>query len=78
MVVYTTSWCGYCHRLTNQLRRAGIEFHQVDIETTPGAVDLVTSLNAGNATVPTVVFADGSAATNPSLAQVQARLRTPA
>lgn len=78
MVVYTTSWCGYCHRLTGQLERAGIAFDQVDIQTTPGAADLVTRLNAGNATVPTVVFADGSTATNPSLAQVQARLRTPA
>lgn len=78
MVVYTTTWCGYCHRLTSQLERAGIEFDQVDIETTPGAADLVTRLNAGNATVPTVVFPDGSTATNPSLALVQARLQAPA
>jgi mycoredoxin len=32
------------------------------------------AVNRGNATVPTVVFPDGSSATNPSLAEVQARL----
>ena len=29
------------------------------------------SVNGGNQTVPTVVFPDGSAATNPSLAEVR-------
>jgi len=32
------------------------------------------SINGGNQTVPTVVFPDGSAATNPSVAQVRLRL----
>ena len=31
-------------------------------------------VNGGNQTVPTVLFPDGSAATNPSLAEVRARL----
>ena len=32
------------------------------------------SVNGGNRTVPTVVFADGTALTNPSLTEVQAQL----
>jgi mycoredoxin len=32
------------------------------------------SVNGGNQTVPTLLFHDGSAATNPTLAQVRARL----
>jgi mycoredoxin len=32
------------------------------------------SVNRGNQTVPTVKFADGSALTNPSLAEVKAKL----
>ena len=41
-----------------------------------GNVDLplLPALNGGNQTVPTVVFPDGSAVTNPSLAQVRDRL----
>ena len=30
--VYSTPWCGYCHRLKGQLKREGIEFDEVDIE----------------------------------------------
>jgi mycoredoxin len=43
-------------------------------ETDPTAADYVMSVNGGNQTVPTVVFADGSALTNPSLAQVRDKL----
>ncbi len=54
--------------------RAGIEYTEVDIERVAGAADLVMSVNGGNRTVPTVVFADGTALTNPSVADVGARL----
>lgn len=74
MIMYTTAWCGYCHRLKSQLTRAGVEFVEVDIEQNPSAAQTVMAVNRGNATVPTVVFPDGSSATNPSLAEVQARL----
>jgi len=40
----------------------------------PQAADYVMQVNGGNQTVPTVVFPDGTAATNPSLAEVKARL----
>jgi len=46
----------------------------VDIEQEPEAADLVMSVNGGNQTVPTLVYPDGSAQTNPSLAQVKAKL----
>lgn len=72
--MYTTAWCGYCHRLKSQLTRAGVVFDEVDIEQNPSAAQTVMAVNQGNATVPTVVFPDGSSATNPSLADVQARL----
>jgi len=57
-----------------QLDREGVTYLMVDIEQEPGAVDYVMSVNGGNQTVPTVVFADGSALTNPSLAQVKDKL----
>ena len=72
--MYTTPWCGYCHRLKSQLDREGILYEIVDIEQTPGAAAIVESANHGNQTVPTLVYADGTAQTNPSLAQVKAKL----
>ena len=74
ITMYSTTWCGYCRRLKAQLDREGIAFTEVDIERTPAAAEFVMSVNGGNQTVPTVVFPDGSAATNPSLAEVKARL----
>ncbi|HET8603790.1 MAG TPA: mycoredoxin [Marmoricola sp.] len=72
--MYTTPWCGYCHRLKGQLDREGISYDLVDIEQDPSAAEIVMSANDGNQTVPTLVFADGTAQTNPSLAQVKDKL----
>ena len=72
--MYTTQWCGFCRRLKGQLAREGIEVAEVDIERDPVAADYVMSVNGGMQTVPTVVFPDGQALTNPSAAQVRERL----
>ena len=72
--MYSTPWCGYCHRLRGQLDREGIAYDVVDIEQDPSAADLVMQVNGGNQTVPTLVYADGSAQTNPSVAQVKQKL----
>ncbi|QCX29242.1 mycoredoxin [Nocardioides jishulii] len=72
--MYSTPWCGYCHRLKSQLDREGIEFDMVDIEQVPEAAKLVEEANGGNQTVPTLVYSDGTAQTNPSLAQVKQKL----
>ncbi|WP_374999970.1 mycoredoxin [Aeromicrobium sp. CTD01-1L150] len=72
--LYSTPWCGYCHRLKGQLQREGIVFDEVDIEADPASADVVAQANGGNQTVPTLVFADGTALTNPSLAEVKAQL----
>ncbi len=74
LTVYTTSWCGFCHRLMTVLKSDGIPYRAVDIEQDPAAADFVSSVNNGNRTVPTVQFADGSTLTNPSGAQVKAKL----
>jgi mycoredoxin len=72
--MYTTTWCGYCVRLKSQLQREGIEFAEVNIETDEAAAELVMSVNGGNQTVPTLVFPDGTALTNPTIGQVKEQL----
>ena len=72
--MYTTPWCGYCHRLQGQLDREGIEYDVVDIEREPGAAEIVMAANNGNQTVPTLVYSDGTAHTNPSVGQVKEKL----
>ena len=74
ITMYSTTWCGYCRRLKSQLEREGIAYTEVDIEQQPDAATFVMEINNGNQTVPTVLFPDGTAVTNPSLAEVKARL----
>ena len=74
LTMYTTTWCAFCRRLKSQLAAEGIEIAEVNIEEDPAAADYVMSVNGGNQTVPTVVFPDGSALTNPSAKAVIQRL----
>ena len=74
VTMYTTTWCGYCVRLKRLMQREGIEYTEVDIEVDDSAADVVMAANGGNRTVPTLVFTDGTALTNPSIDQVKNRL----
>lgn len=74
ITMFSTTWCGYCKRLKLMLDKTGIGYTIVDIEETPGTEELVKAVNGGDAIVPTVVYPDGSTATNPSLKDVQAAL----
>lgn len=70
LTMYSTVWCGYCRRLKAQLDRAGITFHEVDIEHDEAAASFVAGVNGGNQTVPTVLLPDGSVLTNPTIDQI--------
>ncbi|WP_164873341.1 mycoredoxin [Rhodococcus xishaensis] len=72
--MYSTTWCGYCRRLKKQLDENDISYVEVDIEQDPTSAEFVGSVNGGNHVVPTVKYADGSTATNPTLLQVKTAL----
>lgn len=74
LTMYSTTWCGYCRRLKTQLDREGVPVHVVDIEQDPEAAETVMRINGGNRTVPTVIYPDGSADTNPPVKRVIAKL----
>ena len=74
LTMYSTSWCGYCHRLKSQLDREGIAYEVIDIEQDEASAEFVQTINGGNRTVPTLRFDDGSALTNPSIIQVKEHL----
>lgn len=75
LIMYSTPWCGYCHRLRSQLDREGLAFDVVDIERDEEAARFVMGVNGGNQTVPTIRFADGSTLTNPTIIQVKKHLQ---
>lgn len=74
LTIYSTTWCGYCRRLKKQLDESGIGYLEIDIENDPASAEFVGRVNGGNHVVPTVKFADGTTATNPTLSAVKQAL----
>jgi len=74
VTMYSTTWCGYCRRLKKQLEENGISYVEIDIEQDEASAEFVGKVNNGNHVVPTVKFADGSTATNPTLVDVKEKL----
>jgi mycoredoxin len=58
------------------LGRLGVTFEEINIEEVPGTAEIVETINGGNQVVPTLVFSDGTAMTNPSANAVVEKLAT--
>jgi mycoredoxin len=75
IIVYGTRWCGMVAPVRDALEKAGAPFDYVDIREDEAGRERVREINHGNESVPTLVFPDGSTLTEPSLAQLNAKLR---
>ena len=73
-VMFSTEWCGYCKRLKNQLGEIGITFREINVEEEIEYAGFVEEVNGGNRVVPTLLFSDGVALTNPSAIAVKVKL----
>lgn len=75
IVMYTTQWCGDCHRAKQVMNSLRIAFTEIDISHDPDAADRVIQLNRGNRSVPTIVFPDGSVLTEPATTTLVEKLQ---
>lgn len=48
VIVYSTSWCAFCHTEMDWLKKLGVEFEAKDIEAEPAARDELLEKNGGN------------------------------
>ncbi len=69
VILYSTTWCGYCHRLKRQLNESGVGFEEVDIERESHYGERIEAHTGGFRTVPSVEVGD-LLLVNPSLGQV--------
>ncbi len=74
IILYGTPTCPMIPPVRGMLQRAGADFQYVDISRDGEARARVREINNGNESVPTLVFPDGTTLTEPSGAQLQARL----
>lgn len=58
IVVYTTTYCPYCHRVTALLKARGYTFEEVDVSGNAEKRAWLVKETGGRRTVP-VVFVDG-------------------
>ena len=58
--IYTSPFCGYCHRAKALLSKKGVDFTEIDVLSTPGARQEMERRSGGGRTVPQV-FIDGRA-----------------
>ncbi len=70
MIVYTTSWCGDCRRLKNELKENNIPFEEKDIEKDETAYRKMMGHTEGKRVIPTVEFGK-KILINPGFVQIQ-------
>ena len=75
VTIFFADWCPFCAKLIKNLDRTETPHALVDVEA-DGAEDInawIESVNDGNRIVPTVLYSDGTHATNPSASEVWAK-----
>lgn len=75
VTIFFADWCPFCAKLIKNLDRTETPHALVDVEA-EGTEDInawIESVNDGNRIVPTVLYSDGTHATNPSASEVRAK-----
>ncbi len=77
VTIFYADWCPYSQKLIQRLDRTETPYELVDAdaEGTEDINEWIKSVNDGNRIVPTVLYSDGTHATNPEASAVRAKLR---
>lgn len=74
VTIFFADWCPFCAKLIKNLDRTETPYELVDVEAdAPDINAWIESVNDGNRIVPTVLYSDGTHATNPSASEVRAK-----
>ena len=74
VIVYTSSYCLHSRSVVRFLKKNDIPAEIISIDGDHEAKELVMAINNGYASVPTVIFPDGSHLTEPSYKQLREKL----
>ena len=75
VTIFAAEWCPFCQK---RLDRTETPYALVDVESDDNAADInawIESVNDGNRIIPTVLYSDGTHATNPEASAVRKKLR---
>jgi mycoredoxin len=74
ITLYASNWCAHSRSIERFLDQNDIQVHKIKIDGNDAARSELIELNNGYASVPTLVFEDGSKLTEPSLNQLRHKL----
>ena len=74
ITMYGTTWCGDCRRAKFFFDQNDIDYEWVDIDQDAEAARLVSEINNGYRSVPTIVFEDGTILVEPTNAELAHKL----
>lgn len=74
IVMYTTEYCSDCSRAKAFFEANNIPYLRVGLEENCEATDFVMKINAGNQSVPTIIFPDGSILVEPQWKDLKAKI----
>lgn len=58
IVIYTKSWCSYCHAAKELLRRKGWTFTEIDVTTDPAGQQDMSVRAGGRTSVPQIFIGE--------------------
>lgn len=56
--IYSSPWCGYCHRAKSLLGKKGVQFTEYDVTAEPGRRQEMMQRATGGFTVPQIFIDD--------------------
>ena len=72
--IYGAEWCSDCRRSKKFLEEKHVPFDWIDVGEDASGAEVVRQKNGGKQIIPTIVFEDGSFLTEPSNADLAAKL----
>lgn len=76
IIVYGHPTCPNLGPVKGLLTQSKVKFEYIDIHQDAVAADHVRTINNGNESVPTLVFPDGSTLTEPTVGELQSKLKS--
>ena len=74
LTMYGADWCGDCIRSKTFLDENDVVYKYIDIDQDNKARNYVKQLNNGMASIPTIIFQDGSFLTEPTNVELAQKL----
>ena len=58
VVMYSTTWCGYCQRARGLLERKGVEVREIKVDEDPSQRKVMMEKSGGRRTVPQIFIGE--------------------